>query len=386
MQKYNFGFYDFITNSKHYIFIIFEKIFIIFLMYVMINDSTKVLLSVYRINQINNSKIFVNQDKTKDKKIQSLYEDCKTIEKANKINNYINKNFMNFSFWEYETENKVGEIPIIQANTNPYFFELFNIKVIQGRNFNKDDEINAKSIKPIIVGYNLKNKYKLKRIYTDVDLDTGKKFSFQVIGVLPKNTTYPSLSVLGEKYFLDNTYLKLVDIKSLKDFANIDMALGSKIIFSESDKAIKKIELLSKDYKLFDMNFVKVETSVADYLSDFFSNLLLLLLVTLILLALLFFLSLNKLSMIIKNNKRNYLIQVCCGATIKDLFILFMAQFILIDLIALIPTLLFCFFNYGNYFIIIFILAINFIINFLIVHKTFHKFTFESITELIRKG
>lgn len=386
MQKYNLSIYDFFINLKHYSFIILEKIFIIFLMYVMLNDTSKILLSVYRINQIDNSKIFVNQDRTEDEKIQNLYESPKTIGNANKLNHYINKNFVNFSFWEYETSDKIGKTPIVQANTNPFFFELFNIKVIQGRNFNKKDEINIESTKPIIVGYNLKNKYKLKGIYSDIDLDTGKKFSFQVIGILPKNTTYPSLSILGEQYSLDNTYLKLVDTKSLKDFANIDMALGSKILFSKSDKAVEKVEELSKSYKLFDMNFEKVGTNVSDYLSDFFHNLLFLLLITVVLLVLLFFLSLNKISMIIKRNKQNYLIQICCGATIKDIFLLFMAQFILIDIVAFIPTILFCYFNFGNIFIILAVLIINYIINFLILYMTFHKFTFNNISMLIRKG
>lgn len=198
MKKVILDIIDLNKNKKHFLFITIEKIFILFLLYIMILDSAKVYSGILRINRLDGTNIYANADSTSDQQISELFNDPEAVQRANELYNYIDKNFINYSYWEYESPNTYNGNYVFQATTDKYFFELYNIDVFEGRNFcDGDFENGNNSLVPVIVGYGLKNKYKIGETYTEIDLNTGKQWNFEVVGVLKRNQTYPSLFTMG---------------------------------------------------------------------------------------------------------------------------------------------------------------------------------------------
>lgn len=223
-------------------------------------------------------------------------------------------------------------------------------------------------------------------MYTEIDLNTGEKWSFKVIGILRRKESYPSLFIMGLNNALDYRYIRLIDKEALKSFANIDMALGSKVVFSDNVSKVKKIEQLSDEYNLFDMNYRTVSSNTSYYLKGFMTGLYIALGLLIVLIIILFILSGSKLSLIIKRNFTNYLIRICCGATVGDIHISFLIQMTCLDVIAIIPTIYFAYNNQGNILGIILALLCSFGLNSLIISSTFKKCSMSNISELIRRG
>ncbi len=385
MEKIKLGILDLYYSRKYYLLILIEKFLIIFLLYVMFSDSVKIFSGIHNVNKIDNMHVYVNSDSTSDERINMLFNSSTAVSRSNELNDYINDNFINYSYFEYESEEKYNGRAIYQASTNPYFFELFNLNVVKGRNFSVMDELTDDDVKPVIVGYGLRNKYKLGEQYEEVDLNTGKKLIFQVIGVLRKGAYYPSLTVMGLNNSLDYRYIKLIDKESLQLFSNIDMTLGSKVIFSDNVQNIRKIEQLSDEKELFDMNFNTVAENAKDYLKGFLKGLIISLILLFIFIITLIILGANRLNMLIKKNRKSYLIRICCGATYKSIRITHMKLLVLVDLIASIPTIIYIYLNDGSLIIFLFTFFLTIALNYLIIWRALKKASMKNIYDLIRR-
>lgn len=164
------------------------------------------------------------------------------------------------------------------------------------------------------------------------------------------------------------------------------MALSSKVIFSKDESKVKEIEELSSKYNLFDMNFRSISSNTKSYLKEFLNGLYMALSLLVALVIILFILSGSKLSIIIKRDYSNYLIRICCGATIGDIYKSFLGQMVAVDLIAIIPTMIFAYNNTGSIICILLTLIFSLGLNCIIVKRAFRKCSISNLSELIRKG
>ncbi|MED4344921.1 MULTISPECIES: ABC transporter permease [Heyndrickxia] len=332
---------DFNSNKKSFIIFFVLKVIIIFMISLTVNECSILINGLQRFNSIDGNKVYVNTDSTSDQKVSKLMEESDSISRMKDLYDFVSDNFTKYSYWDYPTGKFAGDQEILQASTDLYFFELFNIKTVMGRNFTKDDLTPKDDNVPIIVGFELKDKYKLNHTYNMIDPNTGEKIKYKVVGVLKNNESRPSFYDIGYNYSLNYTYFRLLDTSSLDSFANLDMALGSLVVFSKDAAKVKEIEKKSAELNLFDMNFQKVSNNVSNYLKQVKKGLFisLSLLIGIIVIAILT--TGNKILLILKANARDYLIRMCCGATARDLFIEFFLQLSFLDLIALLPTIVY---------------------------------------------
>lgn len=163
------------------------------------------------------------------------------------------------------------------------------------------------------------------------------------------------------------------------------MALGSKVIFSESEQDIKKIEELSNEKELFDMNFYTVVDNTKTYLKGFLKGLFISLGILLIFMITLVFLGGNRLIMLIKKNKRDYLIKMCCGATYRSIRLTNIKLLTLVDILASIPTYIYIFIYNGNLFVFLTVFIVSVALNYIIIWRTFKKASVKNIYELMRR-
>lgn len=293
--------YDFLIHLKYLILIIIEKVFIILLLTVILSSVINTYIGLNRISSIDKTHVYTVNDETSGEKINELFYDSASVEKCRELYDYINEKFENYSFWEYENEEMYKNNYVYQTNTDKYFFDLYNLKTYKGRNFVNSDLNDNDNIEPVIVGYELQHKYKLNNVYQEVDYNTGKDFRFEVVGVLEKNTSVPSLVFVGSEKNLDYYYFRLITEDNLNEFPSLHMALDSKVVFSEKESEIDMIEKKSEDLDLFNLNFKKVEDNITNYILSIRDGMYIALFLLFVLIVVSIIMSISKILLIINN-------------------------------------------------------------------------------------
>lgn len=232
------------------------------IVFLLVNSSIIQIIRVNdginRLQKLKDNKAFVNRDATSNGKIDALIADEKnSIPKLKELYSYIvnNDKTSSYSKFEYETAEKIQGNTIIQSTANKRFFESYDIKVIEGTMFNESDFTSNSDIIPIVVGYNLKDRYKIGQTYLERDLDTNKDITYKVIGILEYNSSYPSLVDIGKETDLNYTFFKPLNINLVNEFSSIDMAISSTVIFTKDQKDVRDIEEKSAELGLFSMEY-----------------------------------------------------------------------------------------------------------------------------------
>ncbi|MDR3215777.1 MAG: ABC transporter permease, partial [Bacilli bacterium] len=213
---------DFKKNIGKYIFLVFEKIILLLFLVILLSDILKIHDGLERLKGIDQNNIYINHDMTSDEKIDQLFSNEKeSIIKCKELYHFISNNFKKYSFYSYSTDLVVNDNEILLTSTDKYFFDIYSIKVENGRNFNLSDYKNTNTIIPVIIGYNVSNKYKLNDNFRIIDPNTNLKKEFKVIGVLNKNSNYTNFDVIGQKNSLDDMIIKIIDEKDLNSLATL---------------------------------------------------------------------------------------------------------------------------------------------------------------------
>ena len=147
---------------------------------------------------------------------------------------------------------------------NSKFFALSNSVPYVGRLFEMSDFLQ-KDIIPIVVGYNLKNKYELGKTYTFYHGDDGKTFRGEIIGILHPNTSYPSLGELMES--IDNSYIIPLSDYFIDEYfglSDYDLAVSSAITKSGEIK-VTEIVTQVNETKFWELTSVPVTDVIKEY-------------------------------------------------------------------------------------------------------------------------
>lgn len=133
--------------------------------------------------------------------------------------------------------NVIQEIVITEK-----FLDVFNLSLSEGRKFEKNDFTNPDSNLPIMVGYYLKDTYKLGETYEFVHGGTGELFTGTIVGILEKNSNYYELNNSNVSISLDYAYIIPQNIKDMSNlsFSDLDMAETRLVVFGEKND-IQKI-------------------------------------------------------------------------------------------------------------------------------------------------
>lgn len=359
------------------------------IVFLLVNSSIIQIIRVNdginRLQKLKDNKAFVNRDATSNGKIDALIADEKnSIPKLKELYSYIvnNDKTSSYSKFEYETAEKIQGNTIIQSTANKRFFESYDIKVIEGTMFNESDFTSNSDIIPIVVGYNLKDRYKIGQTYLERDLDTNKDITYKVIGILEYNSSYPSLVDIGKETDLNYTFFKPLNINLVNEFSSIDMAISSTVIFTKDQKDVRDIEEKSAELGLFSMEYKPIQEDIDTYVDYFHKKIAYQIFISLIVL---FFaaisMALNLTTMISKNIKE-FSIHMICGAEIRSIFQRLLWQLLIILSIALIPTEIF----YGINVSLVYTIIIACIISLIIMSVPYIKLKRTNIIELVRRN
>lgn len=143
-------------------------------------------------------------------------------------------------------------------------YHLYNFRIDFGRNFTEDD-FQSKDVIPMIVGYDIKNDYKIGEVY---NFGRGDKKDIQakVIGYFSKDQNFASLLELTDT--TNNTLLMPISKSLVKNNfteSDFDMYLNGMVFELKNDEDARKIEALINDTKFYNVELKKLH----DVLDDF---------------------------------------------------------------------------------------------------------------------
>lgn len=325
-------------------------IFVLFLFALSIKEFLNVRLGIKRVEKIRNTNAYVSVDNTDMEKLNDLMNSEKkydNVKKLKELYSYmINSDdveyYTYYNYLMFETE---GSEHIEQYTVDEKFLEMFDIKVLEGRNFSKDEMTTRKDETPLLVGYNLRNKYKLGQSYEIRDASTGENFKAIIVGILPYRCGFPSLNDLNQIHYLDYAYLKPLvvgeDGIETHEFTELDMAINKTVIFTDNEKTLSGIENKSKELGLFDIKFVKASVCIEDFLNTFYKGFVIQIGISLFVCILAIAVMINNLLTIISKQITEFLIHKVCGGMIRTIVMRLFIQLTTVMTISFIPTIAF---------------------------------------------
>lgn len=228
--------------------------------YFSMRNKYNTMLSVYDKFPINSYIALRNQDMNlsptdrafDDKKINDLFDN---------IDEICDKKYSFYSYFPTSVNNGNARK---QTFIDSDMYHLYNFRIDFGRNFTEDD-FQSKDVIPMIVGYDIKNDYKIGEVY---NFGRGDKKDIQakVIGYFSKDQNFASLLELTDT--TNNTLLMPISKSLVKNNfteSDFDMYLNGTVFELKNDEDAQKIETLINDTKFYNVELKKLH----DVLDDF---------------------------------------------------------------------------------------------------------------------
>lgn len=228
--------------------------------YFSMRNKYNTMLSVYDKFPINSYIALRNQDMNlsptdrafDDKKINDLFDN---------IDEICDKKYSFYSYFPTSVNNGNARK---QTFIDSDMYHLYNFRIDFGRNFTEDD-FQSKDVIPMIVGYDIKNDYKIGEVY---NFGRGDKKDIQakVIGYFSKDQNFASLLELTDT--TNNTLLMPISKSLVKNNfteSDFDMYLNGTVFELRNDEDAQKIETLINDTKFYNVELKKLH----DILDDF---------------------------------------------------------------------------------------------------------------------
>jgi hypothetical protein len=275
----------------------------------------------------------VNKDKTPGEKIDKMWQnESVSVKKAKELYRYISKNYVKYSFFDYQINSDDGKKLYDYVTTDKAFFDLYGLKVSVGQNFTTSTDSNG-SITPVVIGSDLAQKYNLNEVFSLDNPNTGVNEKYRVIGILQKGLSYPSPYNIGDTLSVDNKLFTILTNNDLNEFANLDMAISSLVIFANNNTDVQKIETLSSKLNLFNMHFEKITDNTDAFLAGTKRGMQIYLIICIALCLIMLAVGILSIYFSIKNRLNEYLVKFVTGLSIKKIILSFLFPLILFDVI-----------------------------------------------------
>ena len=169
-----------------------------------------------------------------------------------------------YSFYSYLPTSINNGIACKETFIDSDMYDFYNFRIDSGRDFTEDD-FKSKDVIPMIVGYDIKNDYKIGEIY---NFGRGDKKDIQakVIGYFSKDQNFASLLELVDT--TNNALLMPISENLVKNNfieSDFDMYLNGTVFELKNDEDAQKIETLINDTKFYNVELKKLH----DILDDF---------------------------------------------------------------------------------------------------------------------
>lgn len=228
--------------------------------YFSMRNKYNTMMSVYDKFPINSYIALRNQDMNlsptdrafDDKKINDLFDN---------IDEICDKKYSFYSYFPTSINNGIARK---QTFIDSDMYDLYNFRIDKGRNFTKDD-FQSNDVIPMIVGYDIKDDYKIGEIY-NFGRGDKKDIKAEVIGYFSKDQNFASLLELTDT--TNNALLMPISGNLIKNNfieSDFDMYLNGTVFELKNDEDARKIEALINDTKFYNVELIKFH----DVLDDF---------------------------------------------------------------------------------------------------------------------
>lgn len=232
--------------------------------YFSMTNKYNTMMSVYDKLPINSYIALQNQDinlldsdrPVDDKKLNDLFDN---------IDKICDKKYSFFSYFPTAVNNGNSRK---QTFIDSDMYDLYNFRIDFGKNFTEDDFQN-KDVIPMIVGYDIRNDYKIGEVYT---FGRGDKKDIQakVIGYFLKDQNFASLLELTDT--TNNTLLMPISKNLVKNNfteSDFDMYLNGMVFELKTDEDARKIETLINDTKFYNVELKKLHDVLDDFENEY---------------------------------------------------------------------------------------------------------------------
>lgn len=282
------------------------------------------------------SEAYIAVDTTSEEKFSEIISDTdKAAKEYNDLFTALSDNnisfYTTFGYDMYVTEegNTVREQVITDK-----FFDVFNLSVLEGRKFEKEDFTSNADTIPVMVGYQLRNEYKVGKTYEFTNGGTGEIFKGNIVGVLDKNSEYNELNNYNVSLSLDYSYIIPQDINNMGNlsFSDLDMAETRMVVFGEKNEIQKVFSTKSP----IDITLVNVNDKVDYIIETQMHSLIIIGGIAVAFLSFSLVIIYIGFSRLFKKQMKEYKIHLFCGAKKSDIVLRFLSLSYLMLIIGLI--------------------------------------------------
>ena len=293
---------------------------------------------IRKVDSLRKQNCYRLADTTSESKFEELLNKPGVVKNVAKdIFNYIDLNDITyFVSWNYDNGNIDGNV-VKQYTMSQNYVEYFSFDLYSGSLFKNEDYYSENEIVPIIIGNELKEKYKLNKCYTFFDGENNP-FNGKVIGILKEGESYVEFNSFSE-IKLDYSIISPFNICKISKrdcFSDLDMSLNSLLFISSEDQAKDIIGIVNdSDSYSMELQLIRdyVENIVDVFRPQFMYGLELSGLI-------LFFSIISIISychLLIEKNMIEFAVHIHCGAQIKDIISRIILNILFIELIAMLP-------------------------------------------------
>lgn len=228
--------------------------------YFSMTNKYNTMMSVYDKLPINSYIAMQNQDMNLPESNRS-FDDKELNDLFDNIDKICDKKYSFYSYFPTSINNGIARK---QTFIDSDMYDLYNFRIDKGRNFTKDD-FQSNDVIPMIVGYDIRDDYKIGEIYT-FGRDDKKDIQAKVIGYFSKDQNFASLLELTDT--TNNALLMPISGNLIKNNfieSDFDMYLNGTVFELKNDEDARKIEALINDTKFYNVELKKFH----DVLDDF---------------------------------------------------------------------------------------------------------------------
>lgn len=200
------------------------------------------------------------------------------------------------------------------------FFALYGLTAGEGRLFSKDEYMTTGDVTPVVIGYDLRESFKLGQEYYFDNPTGGGGFQGLIIGVLNKNSEYFRMNNISVNENLDSSYIvpfgpgMCTPDRAVSDY---DMALSSLVLFLDNPQTEELINKRIQDMNLFQYSLVDVDDAADEALDERQKTILAVSMLSLTIAVVVLATAYLVFRRIIRVHEKEIGVRVLCGASLR---------------------------------------------------------------------
>ena len=202
------------------------------------------------------------------------------------------------------------------------FFELFGITAEKGRLFTKEEYETASDVVPVVIGYELRDSFKLGQEYFFENPTGGGGFQGRIVGVLGKNSEYYRICNVGVNESLDTSYI-VPFTKAMctanRAISDYDMALSGLTVFLDDPADAEKINRRISDMNLFRYKLKDVDKAADEALENQQKGIVVVSVIFAVIVVVVFVTTFLIFRKIIRTHAVEIGVRVLCGASVSKI-------------------------------------------------------------------